>query len=134
MSPKKLNASGKRFSCGACLASEIIARKWVPIVVCHLLRGPKRYNDLRNSILGISSKVLSQNLANMEKEGMIAREVQTAPPLAVWYRLTEKGQDLASVIRAMNGWGEKWMGPLLPEHVQSHLTSPSEGVELEAGT
>ena len=63
------------------------------------------------------------------------REVQTAPPLAVWYKLTEKGQDLASVIRAMNGWGEKWMGPLLPEHIESHLATPSsESVELETRT
>lgn len=100
-------------SCGACSASEIIARKWVPVIVCQLLQAPKRYNELRRAVPQISSKVLSENLASLEKEGIVARKAKVSSPIAVSYQLSPKGEDLVGVIQAMNGWGEKWLRPII---------------------
>jgi DNA-binding HxlR family transcriptional regulator len=93
----------------ACAAAPIIAKKWFPVIVCHLLRGPKRYSELGRAIPSISGKVLAENLEFMEGEQILSREVRDLQPVEVWYRLTEKGMDLAAVIDAMNLWGERWL-------------------------
>ena len=93
----------------ACAAAPIIARKWLPVVVCHLLNGPKRFSALRRNIPYASAKVLTENLRFMVEEGMLRREVRGEQPVEVWYHLTGRGKDLATVIEAMNSWGEKWL-------------------------
>lgn len=93
----------------ACAAAPVIARKWVPVVVCHLLHGPKRFGELRKVIPYVSAKVLTENLIFMQEEQMILREVRGEQPVEVWYQLTERGQDLSKVITAMNQWGRKWL-------------------------
>jgi DNA-binding HxlR family transcriptional regulator len=93
----------------ACSAAPIIARKWVPVSVCHLLNGPQRFSDLKRNIPYVSGKVLTDNLRFMQAEGMIVREVREGRPVEVWYRLTPRGMDLAAVINAMNTWGKKWL-------------------------
>ena len=93
----------------ACAAAPIIARKWLPVVVCHLLNGPKRFSALKRNIPYASAKVLTENLRFMVEEGMILREARGEQPVEVWYRLTGRGRDLATVIEAMNSWGEKWL-------------------------
>ena len=94
----------------ACAAAPVIARKWVPIVVCHLLHGPKRFSELRRAIPHVSAKVLTENLDFMQDEQMLLREVRGGQQqVEVWYDLTERGRDLSTVIQAMNRWGEKWL-------------------------
>ena len=93
----------------ACSAAPVIARKWVPVSVCHLLNGPKRFSDLKRNIPYVSGKVLTDNLRFMQAEGMIVREVRQGQPVEVWYQLTPRGMDLAAVIKAMNKWGQKWL-------------------------
>ncbi len=93
----------------ACAAAPIIARKWLPVVVCHLLKGPRRFSEIKRNIPYVSAKVLSENLRFMLKEEMILREVRGDQPVEVWYRLSGRGRDLAMVIDAMNSWGRKWL-------------------------
>jgi DNA-binding HxlR family transcriptional regulator len=94
----------------ACAAAPVIARKWVPIVVCHLLHGPKRFSELKRAIPHVSAKVLTENLDFMQDEQMLLREVRSGQQqVEVWYDLTERGRDLSTVIQAMNRWGEKWL-------------------------
>jgi DNA-binding HxlR family transcriptional regulator len=94
----------------ACAAAPVIARKWVPIVVCHLLHGPKRFSELKRAIPHVSAKVLTENLDFMQNEQMLLREVRSGQQqVEVWYDLTERGRDLSTVIQAMNRWGEKWL-------------------------
>jgi DNA-binding HxlR family transcriptional regulator len=93
----------------ACAAAPIIARKWLPVVVCHLLNGPKRFSELKRNIPYVSGKVLTENLRFMLSEEMILREVRGEQPVEVWYHLTGRGKDLATIIKAMNSWGQKWL-------------------------
>jgi DNA-binding HxlR family transcriptional regulator len=94
----------------ACAAAPVIARKWVPVVVCHLLHGPKRFSELKRAIPHVSAKVLTENLDFLQDEQMLLREVRDGQQqVEVWYRLTERGSDLAAVIQAMNNWGERWL-------------------------
>jgi DNA-binding HxlR family transcriptional regulator len=94
----------------ACAAAPLIARKWVPVVVCHLLHGPKRFSELKRAIPHVSAKVLAENLDFLRDEQMLIREERGGQEqVEVWYHLTERGSDLSTVIQAMNRWGEKWL-------------------------
>jgi DNA-binding HxlR family transcriptional regulator len=94
----------------ACAAAPLIARKWVPVVVCHLLHGPKRFSELKRAIPHVSAKVLAENLDFLRDELMLIREERGGQEqVEVWYYLTERGSDLSTVIQAMNRWGEKWL-------------------------
>jgi len=94
----------------ACAAAPIISRKWVPVIVCHLLQRSKRYSGLRKAIPFLSAKVLTQNLRELEAEGILSRVIYNrGPQVEISYSLTSKGKDLSLVIQAMNVWGQKWL-------------------------
>ncbi len=115
----------------ACAAAPIISRKWVPVIVCHLLQGGKRYSELRRIIPFLSGKVLAENLVFMEQENILRREVRDTQPVEVWYQLTSKGKDLASVIQAMNQWGRKWLRPQASSvviHVEKAIAQAGPGL------
>ena len=73
-----------------------------------LLTGTKRYNELRRAVIGVSPKVLTENLRDMEEDGLLNRRVYPEVPPRVEYTLTTKGEDLRPIIEAMKGYGEKY--------------------------
>ncbi len=95
--------------CAITATSNIIAMKWRPVIIDRLLKGPKRFNELKQTMPDISSKVLVDNLTNLEKEGVLKRKVNTVSPISVTYSLTEKGQDLENVLKAIEKWGMQWL-------------------------
>lgn len=86
----------------------LIANKWKIIILRELLTGTKRYNELTRSVVGISSKVLTENLRELEKDGIVSRKVYPEVPPKVEYTLTPMGDDLRGVINAMKAFGEKY--------------------------
>lgn len=85
--------------------TEIIGHKWSTLIVRDLLTGKKRYSELERSLTGISPKVLSERLRELEVHGLLTRTVyQTIPP-STDYELTELGKGLENVIRAMYEFG-----------------------------
>ncbi len=82
---------------------------WKVLIVRELLTGTKRFGELKKSIGSISQKVLTSNLRAMEEDGLLTREVFAEVPPHVEYTLTEKGESLAPVIKAMRAWGKKNM-------------------------
>lgn len=95
----------------------IIGKKWPLIIVHSLTDGPKRFNELKRSMNGVSSKTLSMNLAGLVEEEIIARRVYSESPIRVEYSLTEKGEDLKELLQFMTRWGEKWL--VEPSEVES---------------
>lgn len=90
--------------------ASLIANKWKIIILRELLGGTKRYNELTRNVVGISSKVLTENLRELEKDGIISRKVYPEVPPKVEYSLTKKGNDLKDVIEAMKDFGQKYKG------------------------
>ena len=88
--------------------SSLIANKWKILILRDLLTGTKRYNELTRSVVGISAKVLTENLRELEKDGIISRKVYPVVPPKVEYSLTAKGNDLKGIIEAMKNYGEKY--------------------------
>ena len=88
----------------------LIANKWKILILRELLSGTKRYNELTRNVVGISAKVLTENLRELESDGIVSRKVYPEVPPKVEYSLTKKGKDLKDVIEAMKTFGLKYKG------------------------
>lgn len=91
--------------CPVKTTASLIGSKWKTMIIYHLLVGTKRFGELKNHIGDISQKVLTQNLRDMENDGLITRKVFAEVPPRVEYSLTDTGRSLHPVIKAMNIWG-----------------------------
>jgi DNA-binding HxlR family transcriptional regulator len=97
-------------------AMELIGRRWTGAILRVLINGPHRFNELLATVPGLSDRLLSERLRELEMEGLVRREVLPGPPVRVEYELTERGHDLEAVIRAISSWAEKWL-PLPQEGI-----------------
>ena len=86
---------------------DLIGDKWTVCILRELLTGTKRYRDLDKAITAVSQKVLTQQLRQMERDGLVSRKVYAEVPPRVEYSLTEKGDSLKPVLDAMCEWG-RW--------------------------
>ena len=97
-------------NCPVEYTASIIGNKWKIIILRDLLTGTKRYNELTRSVVGISAKVLTENLRDLERDGIVKRKVYHVVPPKVEYSLTEKGKDLKDVLESMRSFGLKYKG------------------------
>ncbi len=81
-----------------------IANKWTILIIYALTQQKKRYSELKQQIVGISPKMLVQNLRNLERNGLIAREVYPSIPPRVDYSLTTLGESLAEPLAILGEW------------------------------
>jgi DNA-binding HxlR family transcriptional regulator len=87
---------------------EVIGGKWTTLVLRDLLRGTKRFGELRSNLTGISPKTLTDRLRELEEQGVLTRKVYPEIPPRVEYSLTKKGKALGKIILEMSKWGEKF--------------------------
>ncbi len=105
-------------------AVELIGRRWTGAIIAVLLAdGPHRFSELRDGVPGLSDRVLSQRMRELESAGIVDRNVDAGPPVKVHYELTPKGKDLREVVRNLERWGQKWAEPTPP--------APSPGTAAE---
>lgn len=83
-----------------------IANKWTAMIVMALGPGPMRFGDLRTTVDGISAKVLTDTLRDLERDGLVARHAYAEIPPRVEYELTSLGQTLEAPLRALGRWAE----------------------------
>lgn len=84
----------------------IITGKWKPIILLHLFEnGTMRFNELKRSMPGITQKMLTQQLRELEEEDLIHREVYPQVPPKVEYSITEHGKSIEPVLEVMHEWG-----------------------------
>lgn len=86
----------------------LISDKWTIVIIRDLLTGTKRFNELMRSVAGITQKVLTSHLRNMEANGLLVRKVYPEIPPKVEYTLTETGYSLKPILDAMYTWGENY--------------------------
>ena len=86
----------------------LIGDKWKVLILRDLLPGKKRFSELKRSVGGVSQKVLTAQLRDMEQNGLVHREVFAEVPPRVEYSLTELGRSLNPILDAMWNWGEEF--------------------------
>lgn len=89
---------------------DLVGKRWTGTIVRSLIAGSLRYNELLTRVTGISDRLLSERLRELEAEGIVKREVSAGPPVRVTYELTCSGHELEPVISALEHWAAKWIG------------------------
>lgn len=95
-------------ACPVEITLSLMADKWKFLIIRDLLTGTKRFGELQKSIGGVSQKVLTNNLRQMEKSGLINRKVYAEVPPKVEYSLTDLGRSLKPILDSMVNWGEDY--------------------------
>ncbi|MFZ4450780.1 winged helix-turn-helix transcriptional regulator [Salibacterium aidingense] len=89
-------------------ALSILVGKWKPIILLHLLqKGTHRFNELKRKMPGITQKMLTKQLRELEEEDIIERTVYPQVPPKVEYSITEYGASLEPILEAMHEWGTR---------------------------
>lgn len=96
--------------CPTRLVLDRIADKWAVLVLGLLGEEPARFNQLRRRIEGLSQKVLSQTLKNLERDGLVHRRAFATVPVTVEYSITPLGRSLAETVNALRIWAETHIG------------------------
>lgn len=86
---------------------KIIGRKWHLIILWELSKRPHGFNELKGATKGISAKMLSQSLTDLEDAGLVVREIVSQRPLRVAYHLTHKARELSEVFATLHDWGTR---------------------------
>ncbi len=107
--------------CSCALTLSLLSSKWKVLIIRELLNGSRRYNDLRRSVTGISQKMLSQSLKEMENDGLVHRKVYPVIPPKVEYKLTATGESLKPVIQALDDWGNDYIQKTDPEYLNKRF-------------
>lgn len=102
---------GKTYECAAGCPVEatldLIGGKWKGVVLYHLCDGVLRFNELRRRLTGVTQRMLTKQLRELEESGLIVRTVYAEVPPRVEYRLSKDGESLRPVIHALEQWGER---------------------------
>ena len=90
-------------------AVELIGRRWSGAIVSSMIAGPRCFNEFLVAVPGLSDRLLTERLRELESEGLVKRSVLPGPPVRVSYELTDSGRDLEPAIEAIGHWAEKWV-------------------------
>jgi DNA-binding HxlR family transcriptional regulator len=103
----KLN--DKSYHCPVELTLNVVGGKWKVLLLWNMKGGVKRYGELKRLVPGITHKMLTQQLRELEDDGIINRKVYEIVPPRVEYSLTERGEQLKPVLEMMGQWGMQFL-------------------------
>ena len=106
------------FGCPVQGTINTVSGKWKVLIIWHLGFGPQRFAQLRKLLTGVSEKVLTSQLRQLEADGIVHRQVRHATPPQVTYSLTRAGEELIEPMSALCAWGTRHLGipPNLPRY------------------
>ncbi|MFE7064842.1 winged helix-turn-helix transcriptional regulator [Sutcliffiella sp. NPDC057660] len=97
----------KKYNISVEATLEVIGGKWKCVILCHLTHGKKRTSELKRLMPGITQKMLTQQLRELEEDGVINRIIYNQVPPKVEYELSEYGWSLQGILDSLCAWGEK---------------------------
>lgn len=95
-------------ACPVATTVQLIGSKWKLLIMRNLMTRPWRFNELKKDLEGISQKVLTDSLRSMEADGIITRTVYPEVPPRVEYALSELGESMRPIMKAMEVWGQAY--------------------------
>src|SRR5919197_5719342 len=116
----------KGLKCPAELTLDVIGGRWKVLILWQLFQGEKRFSELFRSLDGITQKMLTQQLRELEKDGIVHRQVYPQVPPKVEYSLTPLGKSLRPVVDAMCEWGLKQRGETPTQHSTQCFASEAD--------
>ncbi|MDM5317834.1 helix-turn-helix domain-containing protein [Fictibacillus sp. b24] len=104
----------KKYNIPVEAALEVIGGKWKVVILCHLIKDKRRTGELKRLMPGITQKMLTQQLRELEEDGVILREVYNQVPPRVEYSLTDYGWSLKGILDSLCAWGEQHIEKTYP--------------------
>ncbi len=89
-------------------AVEILGKRWTAMIVRTMLSRPRRFSEMTTIIAGLSDRLLSERLKELEACGIVERSVYPETPVRIEYALTAKGRELDQVVQAIQSWANAW--------------------------
>jgi DNA-binding HxlR family transcriptional regulator len=99
----------KEYSCGIDVTLAVVGGKWKASILWHLARATMRFSDLQRQFSETTRKMLTQQLRELEADGLVHREVYPQVPPKVEYSLTEKGRSISPILELMCDWGRDYL-------------------------
>ncbi|MCU1697261.1 MAG: transcriptional regulator [Mycobacterium sp.] len=96
-----------QFTCELDAAMAVVDGKWKPLILWELKEGPTRFNALHRSLTGISQKMLTQHLKELQRHGVVHRESYHEVPPRVEYSMTTAGEELLEALEPLGNWAAK---------------------------
>src|SRR5215213_9359066 len=93
--------------CALARALDVAGDRWTLLIVRELAPGPRRFTDLLDGLPGVSRKLLTERLRDLERDGIISRKELPPPAARQVYELTDEGRDLAVAMGPLIGWGHR---------------------------
>ncbi len=109
-----MGEQGYQQYCGLARALDVVGDRWALLIVRELRPGPRRFTDLVQGLPGISRKLLTERLRDLERDGVVARRHLPPPAARQVYELTEDGHDLAAAMVPLIAWGASRLGERRP--------------------
>lgn len=98
----------KTYPCTVSLTMHLVGGKWKAVILYHLMDNKKRFGELRKEMPAITEMTLSLQLKQLEKDGLVTRQVYgNKPPIKVVYSLSDFGQSIIPVLKAITQWGNQ---------------------------
>lgn len=119
-------AKRRNLKCPAEITLGVIGGRWKVIILYQLFQGVKRFSTLLRAVHGVTQKVLTQQLREMERDGIVLRTVYPQVPPKVEYQLTPRGTSLRPVVDAMCVWGLEESGRLVGKEMCPSATKETE--------
>lgn len=104
-----LELKNKSYTCTFEITIDLIGGKWKPLIIWHLgSKGTQRFNEIKRLLPNITQKMLTQQLRELESDGLVFREVYPQVPPKVEYSLTQLGESLMPMLKMMCEWGNDY--------------------------
>jgi len=104
-----MNTDCNKTNCPVVASLDMIGGKYKALILWHLFAGTQRFGELRRLIPGATQKMLTQQLRELESDGLVIRKVYAVVPPKVEYRLSKLGQSIKPILDAMRDWGTDYM-------------------------
>ncbi|MDR1134255.1 MAG: helix-turn-helix transcriptional regulator [Synergistaceae bacterium] len=105
----------EEYECPLALSLELIGGKWKALLLYHLRKGPLRTGEIKRRLPNITQKMLTQQLRDLEQDGLVKRHVFDAVPPKVEYSLTDLGESVKPVLNSLCAWGSLYAEKARPE-------------------
>jgi DNA-binding HxlR family transcriptional regulator len=120
--------------CPVTATLEVIGGKWKPLIIYYLRSGSKRFNELRRAIPGVTQRMLTAHLRELERDGIVERYVHAVIPPRVDYQLSDLGRSLTPMLDQMAKWGLYYLARNEPVATVSSMAGSSTALSPSAAT
>lgn len=112
---EKVGTRNLQTTCGVEATLELIGGKWKGVILYHLTSGTLRFGALRRLMPGVTQRMLTRQLRELEDDGLVHRKVYAEVPPRVEYSLTNEGESLMPIIMELRNWGDRYLAAQPPQ-------------------